>query len=143
MKKLLILFFASSLFVGCSEDNEGRALIGVWEAYLQEVSNCSNDPDAIRNTNLRCSDATCFRLVLNTDGTYSFQQGTLVENGTYTGDFNALTLCMDEEGELVCTTYAVEENTSATLFISTTNEASGCKTTLFFDKEIVIEDEEE
>jgi len=131
----MILFFASSLFVGCSEDNEGRALIGSWKGKFREISDCFNNPDDLDSKNLRCNDATCFRLILNTDGNYSFQQGTLVENGTYTGNFDALTLCMDEEGELSCITYEVEENTSATLFISTTNEASGCRTAIFFDKE--------
>ena len=143
MKKLTVLLLSVSFFVGCSEDDEGKALIGVWEGQFQEVSNCINNPDEIRTTNLRCNDITCFRLELNADGTYVYQQGTPVENGTYTGNFSALTLCMDEEGELQCTTFTVEENTSSTLFISTTNEASGCKTAIFFQRPFVEEVSEE
>lgn len=137
MKKILVLFLSLSFLASCSEDNEGEALIGVWIGQFQEVGGCSNNPDEIRTTNLRCTDATCYRLELNSDGTYSYQQGTVRENGTYTGNFSALTLCMDEEGELQCTTFAIEENTSATLFISTTLEATGCKTSVFFEKLIV------
>ena len=140
MKKLLVLFLSLSFLASCSVDNEGEALIGVWEGQFQEVGGCSNNPDDIRTTNLRCTDATCYLLELNADGTYSYQQGTIRENGSYTGNFSALTLCMDEEGEIQCTTFAIEENTSATLFISTTLEATACKTSIFFEKQIIDDD---
>ncbi len=145
MKKIFILLIGVSLIGSlgsCGEDNEGEALIGVWIGQFQEVSDCVNDPDAVRTSGLRCDDATCYRLVLSADGSFSFQEGLGVENGTYTGNFSSLTLCIDEEGEVQCTTYTVEGNTSATLDISTTNEASGCKTTLFFQKEIIEEETE-
>ena len=136
MKKILVVCLICLFFVNCGEDDQGVALIGVWIGDFQDVTLCDSDPEAVRSTALRCNDATCYRLTLEADGTYSYQQGTLVENGTYEGNFTRLTLCMDEEGETTCMTYAVEGNTSATLDISTTNEATGCKTTLFFNREL-------
>lgn len=135
MKKLFAVCLIFLCLISCGDDDQGAALIGIWIGDFQDVTQCDDDLDGVRSTTLRCTSSTCYRLALNADGSFSYQQGTLVENGTYTGDFSKLTLCMDEEGETNCITYTVEGNTSATLDISTTNEATGCKTTIFFTKE--------
>ena len=135
MKKLFVVTLLFLVLAGCGDDDQGAALIGVWIGDFRDVTLCDNDPTAAQTFSLRCNSTTCYRLELNADGTYSYQQGTLVENGTYTGNFTVLTLCMDEEGETVCMTYTVEGNTSATLDISMTDEATGCKSTFFFSKD--------
>ncbi len=140
MKKIFVVSLLFLVLAGCDDDDQGAALIGVWIGDFRDVTLCDNDPTAAQTFSLRCNASTCYRLTLNGDGSYTYQQGTLVENGTYTGDFTVLTLCMDEEGETECTTYTVEGNTSATLDISMTDATTGCKTTFFFSKDTSSDD---
>lgn len=136
MKVLFVVFAFCLVFIGCKEEEQSAALLGIWEGQSRLVSDCDDDPDAISTTRLNCNQSSCFLLELRSDGTYSYLQGNLTENGTYTGDFSSLTLCMSDEGEEMCTSFVVEGNTSVTLDISTTNAGTGCKTTLQFNRRL-------
>lgn len=133
MRKMIIPLLITLVFSGCGNDDEGAALIGVWISDFKTVTECL-DATSNRQINRRCTDASCFQLNLNADGTFTYKEGTAVKSGNYTGNFRSLTLCIDDEGEEVCETYTVGENTNVTLVLTQTNEATGCITSDFFER---------
>lgn len=131
--------FTPLIFISCLEDkNEGVALIGIWVGQFQEETSCFDNPDALTTTDLRCNTSTCWKLDMREDGTYVYQRGAvnILESGTFSGNIQKLTLCIQDDEDSICTEYVVEENSSATLTISLTDEVSGCKKTWFFIKEL-------
>ncbi len=142
MKKFLLPLFLMFLLVGCNDDDENRAaLIGDWVSEREEVTDCT-EPTDNRTISRRCSEASCVRLIMNADGTYSYQRGTFVENGNFSKGSGSLALCIDEEGEEVCTVFGIDENTTVTLVLSSIDENTGCKTSIFFEREIVEDSED-
>lgn len=139
MKKIILLLLTSPLFLISCLDNEdeGVALIGTWIGQFKEETACFDNPDALATTNLRCNTTTCWKLEMNEDGSFVYQKGAVnaLEAGTYSGNIQRLTLCVQDDEDNICTDYVVEENSSGTLTISLTDEISGCKETWFFDKE--------
>lgn len=133
MKKLLAICSLFLIFSGCGEDNEGKALIGIWESDIVTITECL-DGSNNRQINRRCDESSCYRLELNGDGSFSYQKGTLVETGTYSGDFRRLSLCIEDEGETVCENYTVGENTSVTLVLTKTDEFTECVTAEYFER---------
>ena len=135
MKKIIAPLLLCLVFlVNCDDDDNSAALVGTWIGVSRSVTDCS-DPTSNSSTDLDCSDTNCFRLELVGEGrTYSYQQGVLVENGTW-DDPGQLLLCQDQEGETLCDEFTIEENTSVTLVLSSTNEATMCKTTISFRRE--------
>ena len=143
MKRVLFSLFLIMLFTGCNDDDGiAAALIGNWVSEREEIIEC-NEPTDNDQINRRCTDASCFRLIMNADGTFTYQRGTFVESGTYSRGGSSLSLCVDEEGEEVCEVYVIDENTSVTLVLSTNDEITGCKNSLFFERqtEEVTDDE--
>ncbi|GAB4239957.1 MAG: hypothetical protein Tsb0034_16160 [Ekhidna sp.] len=142
MKKIIFPLLLATLFlVNCEDDDKSGALIGVWIGESREVIECTDDSKN-RIFDLDCTNTSCFRLEILADGTYSYKQGTVTDFGDWSGGGTSLRLCTDEEGETLCTDYIIEENTSVTLGISTTDEATACKTIIFFQRELEEEDDD-
>lgn len=135
MKQILLAaaFFALLLFISCNEKDGNSSYTGIWVANELEISNCQDDA---RNGSelLNCDEASCFRLALNGDGSYTFQQGFLQTRGNWSRDGRDLFLCLEDEGEVSCSKYlAVLTNES--LVVSTDSTTAGCITTYNFNRE--------
>ena len=131
MKKFYIPFLIL-LLVNCGDEDDNGTLVGVWVATSRTVTECADGDNS--SSDLDCTDFNCFELDLRSDNTYSFQQGSFQEEGTWeNGDF--LALCQDQEGEELCLEYTVEQNTTLTLILSTITQGTDCKTTLFFERQ--------
>lgn len=138
MKKNILVLSVSIIisFSSCSDDDGSGSFVGVWIGNNITTANCSDDEDNDSET-LRCDD-TCYRLELNSDDTFSFQEVLATRAGTWSTS-GGLTLCVEEDGEQVCETYMVAL-TSTTLGISSTDEDTGCITTINFQRERDIDD---
>lgn len=135
MKKIIAPLLLCLVFlVNCDDNDTSAALIGTWIGQSISITDCT-DPTSNRTTDLDCSNTNCYRLELVGEGrTYTYQQGVLVENGTWDNP-GLFLLCQDQEGETICDEFTLEENTSVTLVLSTTNEATMCKTSISFRRE--------
>lgn len=122
---------------GCSDDDSTEDYIGVWIGNSITVTDC-NEANAAANgfTDLRCSDASCYRLEIKSGNEYSYQQGLTTETGTWSTK-GGLTLCIEEEGDQICETYDLAL-TSSTLTISTTNESTECVRSIIFLREVDV-----
>ena len=131
-QKLLLLTCIAWLSVSCSEDDESTDFVGIWEGSSLQKTDCMNPVD---NTTTRrsCDDTQCFRLILNGDNSFSFQEGLPIKSGRWDVSGDSLSLCIEEDGEEVCETFIVSL-TSVTLSLGTLNEANGCLTNQIFDR---------
>lgn len=135
MKKIFLFLFASSVLAsGCQDDDTSEALIGTWIGVSNTVSACT-DEGSNSFMELDCTNISCFKLELNADGTYSYQKGAPVERGDWSKG-SGLSLCREDDGEIICDLFAIDENTSATLVLSTTDEVTACKTAISFEREL-------
>ncbi|MEP0984221.1 hypothetical protein [Ekhidna sp.] len=134
MQKIILLLLSISLIgvSGCKDDDESGSFVGVWVGASVTVTDCNN-PINNSTTTRSCDETRCYRLELNADGTYSFQEGLPVRTGTWTAS-GGLVLCVEEDGEEICETLETTVN-STTLTISSTNEANGCITTQIFSRQ--------
>lgn len=123
---------APLLLMNCKEDDEGEVYEGVWIGSNVKVENCNTAEDEYNN-DLTCDDNSCYRLSLNGDGTFSFQEVLDTKIGTWSVSGSSLSLCIDEEGEQECTTYST--TIGARLTLSLTSESTGCTTTTTFGRE--------
>lgn len=142
MQKIIILLLSVSMISisGCKDDDKSGSFVGVWIGTSVTVTDCSN-PINNSTTNRSCDDTRCYRLELNADGTYSYQEGLPIRTGTWTVG-ESLTLCVEEDGEEVCETLATTVS-STTLTISTTNEANECVTTQIFSRQFAEETDDQ
>ncbi len=142
MKKnlFLLVFSFFILFTSCDDDDQSGSFVGVWIGNNISVFDCNRDSDN-SDRSIRCDDASCYRLELNANKTFSYQEGLPTRSGTWSPS-GGLTLCVEEDGEQVCETYAVAL-TSSTLVISTTNETVGCTTAVSFVRETEADDSSE
>ena len=141
MKKFLLILSAISLIwiSGCKDDDRSGSFVGVWIGTTVAVTDCMEPTDNSERS-LSCDDSSCYRLDLNGDGTYTYQEGLAITPGTWS-TAGGITLCSVEDGEEVCETYAAVVN-STTLTLSTTNEDTGCITSLIFTRtEEAMDDE--
>ncbi|MEO1253381.1 MAG: hypothetical protein AAFY41_00665 [Bacteroidota bacterium] len=134
MKKNILVLSVSIIvaFSSCSDDDGSGSFVGVWIGNNITTTNCSDDEDNDSET-LRCGD-TCYRLELNSDDTFSYQEVLATRSGTWSTS-GGLTLCVEEEGEEICETYIVAL-TSTTLAITDSTSSSGCTTTINFQREL-------
>ncbi|WP_425391184.1 hypothetical protein [Ekhidna sp.] len=142
MKKFILLLSLVALIgtMSCKDDDESGSYVGVWESNKVTTRECDNPTDN-DDQNRACDDTRCYRLELNADGTFAFQEGLPVRTGTWTvgGD---LTLCVEEDGEQVCESYRATVN-STTLTLATTNENTGCIITQIFIRQFDTPDDQE
>jgi len=135
MKKIInYLGLVIVLLSSCGDDDEAEAsFIGTWIGTTRAVTECT-DVFANSTQSLNCTDVNCYALVLSADGTFTFQQGTVNTSGTWSVG-TVLSLCQDDEGEIICDEYRVEDNTATTLVLSTTNEGTNCKTSFSYERQ--------
>ncbi len=140
MKKILLLLLAISLIwtSGCKDDDKTGSFVGLWIGTKIEVTDCT-DPTDVSQENLSCDDTECYRLELNGDNTYFYQEGLPSKTGNWS-TAGGITLCVLEDGEEVCETFAATVN-STTLTLSETNEDSGCVTSYIFTRTEEMEEE--
>lgn len=133
MKKIITTCLLCLIFlVNCKDDEDDTgSLIGSWLGTNIAVIDCS-DPTANSSNGLSCSATNCYLLTLNDDGTYTYQTGSRASNGDWTSSGGTLSLCIDEEGELVCDNFGIEQITATSLILATTNEATACRTLITF-----------
>lgn len=132
IQRLLTITCIACLTFSCSDDDETANFIGVWESSSVTVTDCANPID--NNTSRRsCDDTRCFRLTLNADDTFSFQEGLPIKSGRWSVSGSNISLCIEEDGEEVCETYFVSLN-SVTLTLGTLNETTECITNQVFDR---------
>ena len=142
MKKFLSLCLISIIVfsTGCSEDDGSGSFVGVWIGDNIAVFDCDRDADNSTRS-VRCDEVSCYRLTLNGDNTFSFQEDLATRTGTWSTS-GGLTLTVEEDGEAVSETYTVAL-TSSTLAISQTNETIGCTTTINFSREVQTAEEDQ
>jgi len=138
MKKIMLILCAYTgiMTVGCSDEDSSGDLVGVWVAEQIVVTGCR---DEARNgtEELECN-ISCYRLNLQSNGDYTFQQGFTTELGFWrSGD--RLELCMDEEGEVLCESFNIDFAQN-TFIMSTDSSSSGCVTSYVFAPEVVVVD---
>ncbi|WP_424961230.1 hypothetical protein [Ekhidna sp.] len=133
MKKIILLLSVVALIwvMGCKDDDESDSFVGTWVAQTLTVSGC-DDPNRNGTSNLQCSDA-CYRLTLQGNGDFSYQQGFTVQSGFWVLD-GKLKLCSDEEGETVCDEYMADLAQSS-LILTTDSTSAGCVSTYVFLRE--------
>ncbi|MFK7953221.1 MAG: hypothetical protein AB8B73_10275 [Ekhidna sp.] len=133
--KLLILLIAPLLLMNCKEeDDEGNLYVGAWVGISVEASECNSDGDNFKS-DLACDDNSCNKLTLNNDGTFAFQEGLPTRTGTWSVSGTILTLCVNEEDELLCDEYT--NTLGSRLILSLVSESTGCNTTITFERESV------
>ena len=116
------------------EDDAGNLYVGVWMGTILEASECDSEENDFRS-DLACDDNSCNRLTLNSDGTFSFQEGLPTKSGTWNVTGTTLSLCIDEEGELECIDYT--STLGSRLTLSLLSESTGCNTTITFEREVI------
>lgn len=135
MKKIILpLIFSLILLVNCKDDDDNASLIGTWIGVQITVTDCS-DPTSNSSSSLSCSDTNCYELILSEDGTFTYQRVARLDNGNWVSNGSTLSLCQDQEGEIECEDFTIEENTSSTLVISSTNSGTACKTAVSLQRE--------
>ncbi len=140
MKKILSVCLLSFLVfnISCSDDDKSGSFVGIWIGDNITIFDCDRDTDNSTES-LICTEVSCYRLILNRDNTFSFQEDLATRTGTWSTS-GGLTLTIEEDGEEVSERYDVAL-TSSTLGISQTNETIGCITTISFDREIAAEED--
>ncbi len=119
--------------MNCKEDDDaGDLYIGNWLGSKIEATGCNSDGDNF-STNPVCDANSCYSLSINSDGTFSYQQGLDTIAGTWSLSGSELSLCVDEEDELVCVVY--QTTLGEVLTLSLTSESSGCTNTITFGRE--------
>ncbi|WP_436516011.1 hypothetical protein [Ekhidna sp. To15] len=134
MKKIIpFLLIICVWLIGCNDDDSSGNFVGVWVAKSVAVTNCQDDNRNGTN-GISCDDISCYRLELNEDGSYTYQRGLGTEEGTWdVNDF--LTLCVDEENELVCENFSVQFS-GISMILTADSTSSGCTSSFFFDPEV-------
>lgn len=133
--KLIILLLIPILLINCKEEDDGLNYVGVWVGSTQKVTECMDEEDNGSNE-LTCDDNTCYRLTLNGDDTFTFQQGLPTLSGTWSVTETTLTLCTLEDGETECLFY--DTVLGSRLEMSISNENTGCITSITFERETGI-----
>ena len=139
--KIKPLFFSLAVFciAACSDDdNTSGDYYGTWEATQIDTHNCDNSTlDNIQS--VQCNDNTCYRIVFNTDFTYSFQRGLEIETGNWEASGVILTLCRDEDGERLCDE-PVGALAGSSMRLSYTDADSGCITAYIMQRAATQDD---
>ena len=126
---LLIVFFA-----GCGNDDDTSAtFFGTWIATNIEIRNC-DDPNNDDFRSVQCSDVDCYRIELNTDGSFAFQQGLVTQRGDWTASDAIITFSTENEGEIIQTN-AVGVISSQTLRLTFTSETDNCETSYIMERQ--------
>lgn len=129
-KNIPFLLILCIWFAGCGDDDISATFVGTWVADNITVSNCS-EPARNVSTPVDCDDVACYRLVLAGDKTYTFQRGLPSETGTWdSGDF--LTLCQENEGEVICEKFAYQFS-GISMILTSDSTSSGCISTFTFN----------
>lgn len=125
--------------VSCGKDDDTTATyLGTWIATNIDITRCDDFEDEDFRT-VRCTDNSCYRLIFNNDGTYSFQTGITTDTGTWTADGFNITFCIeDDEGDICTVATGV---ISSTLRLTYEAEANGCITAYVFEKLEETDDE--
>lgn len=134
MKKFTVPFISILLFisVACSEEDDGSGdFEGIWIGTVINETECTNGENAVET--LTCDDVECYELTLNSDGTFSYQEGFPTRSGRWSTS-GGLSLCVEEDDEEVCEVYEASVN-STTLILSITDERTGCITSITFAKQ--------
>lgn len=130
--KFLILLIAPILFTNCGKDDSAKTYEGTWIGTTEEIAGCKFEEDDL-SSDLSCDDNSCYRLTLNGDGSFTYQEDLSTRDGTWTVSGDTLTLCSEDDGENVCVTYSA--SIGATLTLSVVNGTSECTTTTTFGRE--------
>lgn len=133
MKKIILLLSVGVLVgvIGCGDDDESGSFVGTWIGQTRTIS-CKDPSRSVPTTSLKCDDS-CYRLILEGNGDFTYQQGFSTQSGFWElGD--KLKLCSDEEGETMCDRYSAQL-AQGSLTLVTDSTSAGCVTTLLFFKE--------
>lgn len=124
-----------ALFSSCNDDdNSAESYVGTWIATTEETTDCTDARDNSFQM-LSCTDVDCFRLTLNGDGTYSFQEGLPTEVGTWSASGRTLSLCTENDGEQTCR-FSTGIFQGAGLLFSISDEDTGCTTMYTMEREV-------
>lgn len=129
MRQLLwftILFIA----LACNDKDEEAEnnLVGSWVAINFAVANCEDIRDNDTG-NIDCSDLNCQRYIFSDSTTFIVQittdGATQSESGTLNVDGDRLTLCSEDEEEVICEVFSfvLDENS---LTLSEAADSTGC-----------------
>jgi hypothetical protein len=130
--KFLILLIAPIFFTNCGKDDTGKTYEGNWIGSSEEITGCKFEEDN-SSIDLTCDANSCYRLTLKGDGSFTFQEGQPLIEGTWEVSGSTLSLCSEDDGENVCVAYASTIGTTLTLNV--TNSKSLCTTVLTFSRE--------
>ena len=133
--KLLILLIAPLLLMNCKED-EVNAHVGTWIGTTMVATGCTLDEDNFSDE-LACDENSCYRLTVNEDGTFSYQEGLRTNSGTWSNSKNVLSLCTLDDGEEECIEY--NTNIFTKLSLSLLDEETGCTVATTFIKDVPSE----
>lgn len=137
MKRIFLpLVLIALTLVSCDEEVDPRTkYLGSWLGTNIEITDCDNFEDEDFRT-LRCNETSCNRLIFKDDGTYSFQRGLVIENGTWTVEGINITFCVEEDEGDICSmasgsltsvlrlTYEPQENSCVTAYVFSKEEAA-------------------
>lgn len=132
--KIAATLITLGFLAGCGNDDDTSAsFFGTWIATNIEIRNC-DDPENDDFRSVQCSDVDCYRLDLETDGTYAFQQGLVTQRGDWSATDAVITFVTDNEGETVRTN-ASGRISSGTLRLTFTSDTDNCETSYIMDRQ--------
>ncbi|WP_420575193.1 hypothetical protein [Ekhidna sp.] len=133
MKKFILILSIVAICwaTGCKDDDDSGSFVGTWIGQTKTVS-CKDPSKSIPTAGLRCDDS-CYRLTLEGNGDFTYQQGFSEQSGFWELD-GRLKLCQDEEGETICEEYDAQVAQGA-LTLVTDSTSAGCVSTFLFFKE--------
>lgn len=124
--------------ISCGKDDDTTATyLGTWIATNIDITRCDDFEDEDSRT-LRCTDTSCYKLIFNSDGTYSFQTGITTEIGTWTADGFNITFCIEEDEGEICT--VATGVITSTLRLTYEATANGCVTAYVLENEVADDD---
>ena len=127
---LTILIF--SLSCG-SDDDTSASFIGTWEATNIDITDCENfTNDDFRS--VQCNENSCYRMIFNSDKTYSFQTGLSIEIGTWEASGASITFCYEDEEDPICRTGTGVLAGTTSLRLSFEEGNEGCITGYIMEK---------
>ena len=136
MRNFFALFLL--LLIACNNDDAEAGLVGTWTAVSSQRSNCddaSNDAEGA----LECTDQTCEQVIFTDSSTFIITRtemgASLSESGDLTISGDMLSVCEDDDGEIICFeyTFALSENT---LFLTSSEEDTGCTLRTEYAREV-------
>ena len=116
------------LLMACNNDDAESGLVGTWTAVNFQRSNCTDGSDNGEGA-LECTDQTCEQVIFTDSSTFIITRTEMgapfSDSGDLTISGDMLTVCEDDDDELICFeyTFALSENT---LFLTSSEEDTGC-----------------